>query len=135
MHGKPPICSGSMVIRSKRTLRRLPIGSITVHRVQVPQRPPSVTGHSAFGSHQTCVSTLGRHGLARLCERCHRGRLTTPLPAWGGERTTRGLTMNNDDLIAREAIRHTLASYHIAGDGNDADGYAAVFTEDGVVRA
>ncbi|MGE3328473.1 MAG: nuclear transport factor 2 family protein [Acidimicrobiia bacterium] len=43
--------------------------------------------------------------------------------------------MNNDDLIAREAIRHTLASYHIAGDGNDADGYAAVFTEDGVVRA
>lgn len=43
--------------------------------------------------------------------------------------------MNVDDLMAREAIRHTLASYHIAGDGNDADGYAAVFTQDGVVRA
>ena len=43
--------------------------------------------------------------------------------------------MNVDDLLAREAIRHTLNSYHIAGDGNDAEGYAAVFTEDGVVRA
>ena len=43
--------------------------------------------------------------------------------------------MNNDELMAREAIRHTLASYHIAGDGNDADGYSAVFPEDGVVRA
>ncbi|MGE0877968.1 MAG: nuclear transport factor 2 family protein [Acidimicrobiia bacterium] len=43
--------------------------------------------------------------------------------------------MNVDDLLAREAIRHTLNSYHIAGDSNDAEGYAAVFTEDGVVRA
>lgn len=43
--------------------------------------------------------------------------------------------MTIEELLARESIKHTLASYHIAGDLNDADGYAAVFTEDGVVRA
>lgn len=43
--------------------------------------------------------------------------------------------MTVDELLAREAIRHTLASYHVAGDGNDPDGYAGVFTDDGVVIA
>jgi hypothetical protein len=43
--------------------------------------------------------------------------------------------MTDDDVLAREAIRYTLASYNIAGDGNDAAGYAAVFTEDGVLES
>jgi ketosteroid isomerase-like protein len=41
--------------------------------------------------------------------------------------------MTLEELLAREAIRHTLASYHMGGDGNDADAYAGVFTEDGVL--
>jgi hypothetical protein len=32
--------------------------------------------------------------------------------------------MTLEELLAREAIRHTLASYHMGGDGNDADAYA-----------
>jgi ketosteroid isomerase-like protein len=43
--------------------------------------------------------------------------------------------MNIEDLLAREGIRHTLASYNMAGDQQDASGYAAVFTEDGVLDA
>jgi hypothetical protein len=43
--------------------------------------------------------------------------------------------MTHEDFLAREAIRYTLASYNLAGDGNDAAGYAAVFTEDGVLES
>ena len=41
--------------------------------------------------------------------------------------------MTLDDLLAREAIRHTMSVYNTAGDGNDADGWAGAFTEDGVL--
>jgi 3-phenylpropionate/cinnamic acid dioxygenase small subunit len=41
--------------------------------------------------------------------------------------------MTLEELLAREAIRDTMARYHMAGDGNDADGYAGVFAEDGVL--
>jgi uncharacterized protein (TIGR02246 family) len=43
--------------------------------------------------------------------------------------------MTIEELLAREGIRHTLASYNMAGDQQDAAGYAAVFTEDGVLDA
>lgn len=43
--------------------------------------------------------------------------------------------MTHDDLLAREAIRDTLARYTMAGDRLKADDYAACFTEDGVMEA
>lgn len=43
--------------------------------------------------------------------------------------------MTVDELIAREGIRHTLASYNIAGDRLRADDFAAVFTEDAVFES
>ena len=43
--------------------------------------------------------------------------------------------MSQDVFVAREAIRHTLAGYNIAGDANDAEGYAAVFAPDGVLES
>ena len=42
--------------------------------------------------------------------------------------------MTVDELLAREAIRHTLASYNVAGDRARADEFAEVFTEDGVLE-
>ena len=43
--------------------------------------------------------------------------------------------MTLDDLLAREAIRHTLTSYNKAGDADDPDGFAACFTKDGLIDA
>ena len=43
--------------------------------------------------------------------------------------------MTLDELIAREEIRHTLATYNKSGDADDADGFAACFTEGGVFDA
>lgn len=40
-----------------------------------------------------------------------------------------------EELLDREAIRHTLVSYNKCGDADDADGYAACFTEDGVINS
>lgn len=42
--------------------------------------------------------------------------------------------MTVDELLAREQIRHTLASYTMAGDRAKADEVANVFTEDGVLE-
>ncbi len=43
--------------------------------------------------------------------------------------------MTNDELIAREQIRHTLASYNKYGDADDADRFATCFTEDAVLTS
>ncbi len=43
--------------------------------------------------------------------------------------------MTLDDLIAREAIRDTMAKYNTAGDRLKVDDYAACFTEDGVIQS
>lgn len=43
--------------------------------------------------------------------------------------------MNLDEVLAREAIRHTIASYNKCGDSDDAEGFAGCFTEDGVFDA
>lgn len=43
--------------------------------------------------------------------------------------------MNFEQLLAYEQIRHTLATYNHAGDSNDAQAYAATFTEDAVFEA
>lgn len=43
--------------------------------------------------------------------------------------------MTLDELLAREGVRHTMATYNVTGDGNDADGFAGVFTEDGVLES
>lgn len=40
--------------------------------------------------------------------------------------------MTIDDLLARESIRHAIASYNIAGDSLRPDDLAATFTEDGI---
>jgi len=40
--------------------------------------------------------------------------------------------MTVDELLARESIRHTMASYTMAGDRLRADEFIAVFTEDAV---
>jgi hypothetical protein len=40
--------------------------------------------------------------------------------------------MTLDELCARESIRHTMASYTMAGDRLRLDDFVAVFTEDGV---
>jgi hypothetical protein len=42
--------------------------------------------------------------------------------------------MNTEDLLAREAIRHTQAAYHLAGDRGRVDDLVAVFAEDGVLE-
>ena len=39
-----------------------------------------------------------------------------------------------DELVAREAIRLTLSSYVICGDGGDKDGFLRCFTEDGILE-
>jgi len=43
--------------------------------------------------------------------------------------------MSIDELLARESIRHTMASYTIAGDRLRADDFVAVFTDDGVLES
>ena len=43
--------------------------------------------------------------------------------------------MTLDDLLAREAIRDTIAKYNVSGDRLKVDDYAACFTEDGVIEA
>lgn len=42
--------------------------------------------------------------------------------------------MSIEDLLAREAIRQTMANYNIAGDRMQLDELAAQFTEDGVLK-
>lgn len=43
--------------------------------------------------------------------------------------------MTLDELVAREAIRATMAKYNASGDRLKVDDYAACFTEDGVIEA
>jgi SnoaL-like domain len=43
--------------------------------------------------------------------------------------------MNLDDLIAREAIRATLAKYNHSGDSLRAEDFAACFTRDGILES
>ena len=43
--------------------------------------------------------------------------------------------MTLEDMIAREAIRYTLAKYNVSGDRLKVDDYAACFTDDGVIEA
>jgi hypothetical protein len=43
--------------------------------------------------------------------------------------------MTLDDLLAREAIRHTLASYNMAGDRLKLEDFLAVFTEDAILES
>lgn len=43
--------------------------------------------------------------------------------------------MTLDELLAREAIRDTIAKYTLAGDRLKVDDYAACFTEDGIIEA
>jgi hypothetical protein len=43
--------------------------------------------------------------------------------------------MNVEELLAREAIRDTMAKYNTSGDRLKVDDYAACFTEDGVIES
>lgn len=43
--------------------------------------------------------------------------------------------MTLEDLLAREAIRDTLAKYNVSGDRLKVDDYAACFTEDGIIQS
>jgi hypothetical protein len=43
--------------------------------------------------------------------------------------------MTLDDLLAREAIRDTMAKYNISGDRLKVDDYVACFTEDGIMES
>ena len=43
--------------------------------------------------------------------------------------------MTLDELLAREAIRDTLAKYNVSGDRLKIDDYAACFTEEGIMEA
>lgn len=43
--------------------------------------------------------------------------------------------MKLDELIARECIRDTLARHNYSGDRDDAEGYAATFTEDAILES
>lgn len=40
--------------------------------------------------------------------------------------------MTLEELAAHEGIRHTMATYNHAGDGDDAETYASTFTKDGI---
>jgi hypothetical protein len=42
--------------------------------------------------------------------------------------------MNIDELLAREAIRDTIAKYNVSGDRLKVDDYAACFAEDGIIE-
>lgn len=46
-----------------------------------------------------------------------------------------GNPMTVDELLARESIRHTMATYTMAGDRLLADEFVAVFTEDAVLAS
>ena len=43
--------------------------------------------------------------------------------------------MTIEEMLAREAIRHTMACYNMAGDRARADEFAAAFTEDGILES
>ncbi len=43
--------------------------------------------------------------------------------------------MTLDELLAREAIRDTMAKYNVSGDRLKTDDYAACFTEDGIIQS
>ncbi len=43
--------------------------------------------------------------------------------------------MTLDELLAREAIRDTMAQYNVSGDRLKVDAYADCFTEDGVIQS
>jgi SnoaL-like domain len=43
--------------------------------------------------------------------------------------------MTLDDLLAREAIRETMAKYNLSGDSLRAEDFAACFTEDGILES
>jgi hypothetical protein len=43
--------------------------------------------------------------------------------------------MTIEELLAREAIRDTMAKYNVSGDRLKVDDYAACFTEDGVIES
>lgn len=43
--------------------------------------------------------------------------------------------MTLDELLAREAIRATMAKYNVSGDRLKVDDFAACFTEDGVIES
>ena len=43
--------------------------------------------------------------------------------------------MTLDELLAREAIRDTMAKYHVSGDRLKADDFAACFTADGILQS
>ena len=43
--------------------------------------------------------------------------------------------MTIDDLLAREAIRDTLARYNVSGDRLKVEDYVACFTEDGIIES
>lgn len=45
------------------------------------------------------------------------------------------MTMTVEDLLAREAIRDTLAKYNTSGDRLKCEDYAACFTTDGVIES
>ena len=42
--------------------------------------------------------------------------------------------MNESELLAREGIRHTMASYTMAGDRLHVENFAAVFTDDAILE-
>ncbi len=43
--------------------------------------------------------------------------------------------MTLDELLAREAIRDTMAKYNVSGDRLKIDDFAACFTEDGIIQS
>ncbi|MBV1916943.1 MAG: nuclear transport factor 2 family protein [Sphingomonadaceae bacterium] len=43
--------------------------------------------------------------------------------------------MTVDELLAREAIRDTLAKYNVSGDAMKTEDYAACFTRDGIIES
>ena len=43
--------------------------------------------------------------------------------------------MTLDELLAREAIRDTMAKYNVSGDRLKAEDFAACFTEDGIIQS
>ena len=43
--------------------------------------------------------------------------------------------MTIEELLAREAIRDTIAKYNVSGDRLKAEDYAACFTEDGIIES
>lgn len=43
--------------------------------------------------------------------------------------------MTLEELLAREAIRDTMAKYNVSGDRLKVDDYAACFTEDGIIES